>query len=151
MGDFFNNLNAKFQSFMLGRNGSDKLARWALGAAFIAILINLFIPNLILFALSYALLFYSIYRMFSRNVAARQAENAKFEALIGRFGSKGNRQTRSDAKATGPKRNSSSKGADADKIKFACEQCGQSLSVPKGRGTLKVTCPKCHHQMKVKS
>lgn len=28
---------------------------------------------------------------------------------------------------------------------FICEECGQRLTVPKGKGKLKVTCPKCGH------
>lgn len=32
-----------------------------------------------------------------------------------------------------------------------CPQCGQVLSVPKGKGKLIVTCPKCHAKMETKS
>ncbi len=167
MGNFFNNLGAKMQSFMVGRNGSDKLARWALGAAVIAAVINMFFGNVILYMLCYALLFYSVYRMFSRNVTARQAENHKFEQLLDGFGSKrrgrnsGPQGSADKSSGTGAqaKSKTAAQGAekprphanDDSKIKFACEQCGQSLSVPKGRGKLKVTCPKCHHQQTIDS
>ena len=42
---------------------------------------------------------------------------------------------------------------DNRKVKkyFKCAQCGQPLSVPKGKGTLRVTCPKCHATTTVKS
>lgn len=36
---------------------------------------------------------------------------------------------------------------DPSKVYLSCEKCGQPLSVPKGKGTLKVTCPKCRYQM----
>lgn len=162
---FFNNLNEKIQSFMIGRNGSDRLGRWALGGAVAAMLINAFIPNVILTALSYALLFYSIYRMLSKDVSARSAENVKFEDLLERmpFG-KGNRTGGKSNGAKGSSRwkshnrpndskagNASNDSASQSKIRVVCEGCGQALSVPKGRGTLKVTCPKCGHQMKVRS
>ena len=85
MGNFFANLNEKMQNFMAGRNGADKLARWTLGASVAVLLVNMFLPNVVLSMLSYALLFYCVYRMFSSNVAARRQENEKFEQFLGRF------------------------------------------------------------------
>ena len=32
-----------------------------------------------------------------------------------------------------------------------CPNCGQILSVPKGKGKIRVTCPKCHAKMETKS
>lgn len=32
-----------------------------------------------------------------------------------------------------------------------CPNCGQVLSVPKGKGKIRVTCPKCHTKMETKS
>ena len=29
---------------------------------------------------------------------------------------------------------------------YKCKNCGQKLRVPKGRGKIKITCPKCHNQ-----
>lgn len=164
MNNFFNNLNDKLQTFMMGRNGSDKLGMFALGGAVVLMLINVFIPNILCSMVSYALLFYAIYRTFSSNVAAREAENDKFEAFLGRFtggskdakSSKSAKDDRSGSAEQGgsTSRTSASKATDkdgAERVQFTCEQCGQSLSVPKGKGTLKVTCPKCHHQTKVES
>lgn len=151
MGNFFNNLGAKIQAFMLGRNGSDKLSRWALGAAIIVCIINMFFGNVILFMLCYALLFYSIYRMFSRNVSARQSENQAFENFLARFTSKGRKAKGKTAKGASKGAGAGAKTTSASKVTFTCEECGQSLSVPKGRGKLKVTCPKCHHQQTINS
>ncbi len=161
MGNFFANLNEKMQNFMAGRNGADKLARWTLGASVVVLLVNMLVPNVVLSMLSYALLFYCVYRMFSSNVAARRQENEKFEQLLGRF-SRGRSGSSGASGAAGSSRKTTGSGnagasgaassaADKQKLTFACEKCGQSLSVPKGRGTLKVTCPKCNHQQKVKS
>ncbi len=164
MGDFFKNLNDKLGNFMVGRNGPDTLSRWALGAAIVVILIGTFVPSLILTMLSYALLFYSIYRMFSKNVTARRQKNEKFQAFLARF--KGGRNTgggtSGSASSTGRSANASSTASssaqtkkppapDKAKVRFTCDNCGQSLSVPKGRGKLKVTCPSCHHQQTIDS
>ena len=34
---------------------------------------------------------------------------------------------------------------------FKCKKCGTVLTVPRGKGTLRVTCPKCHEQTVRKS
>ena len=152
MGNFFYKLNERLSEFMSGRNGSDKLARWCLGAAIVLTLVNMIFPNVVCFMLSYALLFYCIYRMFSRNVSARQEENAKFEGFLDRF--KGNRSKGGSSTSTGQKGSASSdktRAKSSTTVYFTCDECGQSLSVPKGKGTLKVTCPKCKHQTTIKS
>lgn len=147
MGNFFNNLNSKLETFMVGRNGADRLSRWALGAAIVALMINLFVPNIFCSILSYALLFYSIYRIFSTNVAAREQEDARFSEFLERL-KPGSKKKRDSGFTT---RKNANTGADSSKTTFLCEECGQSLSVPKGRGKLKITCPKCHHQQIIES
>ena len=171
---FFNNLNDKLQNFMVGRNGGDRLARWAIGAGILVMIVNLFLNNIVLMAISYALLFYCVFRIFSKDTAARAREDERFSEFLDRMAfwnhrnQKGNAKSRSkaagsDMQGRGGKSGSPSKNSDtqdeaskahaakSSKMKVTCDGCGQSLSVPKGRGTLKVTCPKCHHQMKVKS
>lgn len=135
---FFNNLNDKMMNFMVGRNGVDKLARWCLGGAVVLTIVNMIVPNIFLMLLSYLLLFYCLFRTFSKNVSARQAENEKFENLFSRTKSK-----TTSAKTKFEHRKTT--------VYFKCEECGQSLSVPKGKGKLKVTCPKCSHQTTIKS
>ena len=137
---FMNDLNDKMANFMVGRNGYDKLGVISLVAAVILTVICMIVPNLICSVLSYVFLIYAIFRVFSKNVAKRQAEEDRFEGLLDRF--KGNKGAKGSAKAS---------GKDASVKRFKCEKCGQSLSVPRGKGTLKVTCPKCSHNMKVKS
>ena len=34
---------------------------------------------------------------------------------------------------------------------FKCKKCGAVLSVPRGKGTLRVTCPQCYEQTVRKS
>ena len=131
MGNFFNNLNNKLATFMIGRNGSDKLGRWCLGAAIVLACINIIIPNIACSVLSYALL-------------ARAQENEKFESLLSRNKDAGKGQNSDSV-------NKPMKKDTATTVYFTCDNCGQSLSVPKGKGTLKVTCPKCKHQTTIKS
>lgn len=134
----FNNLQWKFLQFMQGRNGMDTCARWSLGASIVCIVLDFIIGSFILSLLGWVFLLYSIFRCYSRNIPARALENAKFEHAM---------------------REPRQKFAELDKKwtnrkttkYFKCPQCGQSLSVPKGKGTLRVSCPKCHAQTTVKS
>ncbi len=165
MRDFFGNLSAKLQAFLSGRNGVDRLGNWVLGAALILAFLNLVLSNPILSIINYALLIYFFFRVLSTNVSARRTENAKFDALLGRFkgGSKSKGGTSSKSKSNnnshkGPSNTTGNrtgkndaKPASKNKVTFTCDSCGQSLSVPKGRGKLKVTCPKCHHQQTIDS
>lgn len=138
MGNFFNNLGYRLIRFMQGRNGMDTLARWALGAGIVLTVLDFFFGSFIFSTLGLACLIYSMFRCYSKNIAARAMENARFEswarkprAAFDRF------NTRWDNRKT--------------KKYFKCAQCGQSLSVPRGKGTLRVTCPKCHATTNVKS
>lgn len=150
-GGSMGNLNDKLQSFMIGRNGADRLSRWSLGAACIALIINMWFPNIFCSVISYALLFYSMYRVFSKNVAAREEEEQKFDDFLDRLkpGSKKRRDSGFTTRGNAPK--NTTKSNTSTKTTIVCEECGQSLSVPKGRGKLKVTCPKCNHQQIIES
>ena len=94
--------------------------------------------SLLLSLLSLAFLAYSLFRCYSRNIGARATENARFESWL--------RKPRAAlARLRG-------RWAGRKDVKYLkCPQCGQSLSVPRGKGTLRVTCPKCHAQTTVKS
>lgn len=138
MGNFFNNLSTKLVGFMQGRNGMDTLAQYALGAGIIFTVLDFFFSSGIISALGLAFLVYSLFRCYSKNISSRALENAKFEAWI-----------RKPKAATQTAR---THWANRKTTKyFKCAQCGQSLSVPKGKGTLRVTCPKCHNQTTIKS
>jgi predicted RNA-binding Zn-ribbon protein involved in translation (DUF1610 family) len=159
MGDFFRNLSSKMESAMIGRNGTDKLGAISLVISIVLLVIYNFLPSLILMILVWAFLIYSVFRTWSKNVQARRAEQAKFDELWDKVfhrggsssgaGRSSHRQAGSGTtRTTRPSRNSK---ASTNKVIFSCDNCGQSLSVPKGRGTLKVTCPKCGRTTVIKS
>lgn len=138
MRNFFENLSYKLMQFMQGRNGSDRLAQWAFGAGVVFTLLDLFFGSIILSTLGLVCLAYSVFRCVSRNIGARATENARFEAWLRKPTASVNR-----ARAHWANRSTTKY--------FKCKQCGQSLSVPKGKGTLRTTCPKCGTQATVKS
>lgn len=152
MGNFLDKLNAKIQAFMANRNGADRISILALFIAVVTLIINMAVPNVIFSMVSYAALFYSIYRMFSKNRTAREEEESKFDEFIERI-KPGDNKKKKDSGFTTRKSSKTSTGGPvaSGKITIKCEECGQSLSVPRGRGKLKVTCPKCGHQQIVES
>ncbi len=132
------NLGWNLVQFMQGRNGMDTCARWSLGAGLILTVLDFILGGGLLSTLGLVALLYSMFRCYSKNIAKRALENAKFEHAM-----KGPRQKWEDFNRKWVNRNTTKY--------FKCKQCGQSLSVPKGKGTLRITCPKCKTQAEIKS
>ena len=70
----------KFQQFMAGRYGADPFSRFLSGCIVALLVVNLFVRTYILYWLAVILLIYTYYRMFSRNISRRYAENQAFLA-----------------------------------------------------------------------
>lgn len=116
---------------MIGRYGVDQLTWVLLGLAVIlSVCGNIFGIGL-LRILCWAALVYGYYRMFSRNIYARQREN---QAVLNAWNRLKNHfaQRRQHA-------------ADRKLYRyFTCPTCKQKLRVPKGKGKINITCPKCN-------
>ena len=118
------------QRFMMGRYGGDQLG--------IALLILSMISNLVasqtgyvFFAfIGYLLLVWCLYRMLSRDIYKRSMENYKFTMLMNPIYNK--------LKKIGYRL----KDAKTHRY-FKCPQCKTTLRVPKGKGKIIITCPKC--------
>lgn len=115
-------MNRGLQSFMAGRYGTDRLNMVILGAGVILCLVSLFVQvpvvNLILTLLSYGCMIWAIFRMLSRNTYKRYRENRRFLMLIDRV-------------------------KDREHRYFSCPRCHQPIRVPRGKGKIAITCPKC--------
>ncbi|MBQ1834266.1 MAG: hypothetical protein II111_00955 [Oscillospiraceae bacterium] len=126
--------------FMYGRNGVDQLV-WATIIAEIALsLISAFVRNTVVYrvlhVVSLVLLVLAIYRMLSRDLPRRRAENEKFLRWWG---------PRRDA-ITG------ARARRADKAhKYVRCSCGATCRVPRGVGKIELTCPKCGKKKIVKT
>ena len=123
---WFRNLGAKIAAgirhFMMGRYGTDKLNMVILGSGLIASLVSMFIHfapvNLLLTAVSYALMGWAIFRTLSRNTYKRYQENRKYLMFMQRI-------------------------KDRDHRYFDCPRCRQQVRVPRGKGKIAISCPKC--------
>ncbi|MBS7009457.1 hypothetical protein [Anaerostipes sp.] len=129
----------KIQNFLRGRYGTDSLSKFLLTAALVGMFLPILIKKAFLFYyLGLILLVYSYSRILSRNISKRSAENAAFL-----------RKTR---KITGF---FSKKKLHFEQRKthrfFRCPGCGQDIRVPKGKGKIVITCPKCRREFQAKS
>lgn len=118
---------------MSGRYGGDAFSNFLSLAALVVVVLGLFVPGLLgmlLGWLGWAALIYSYYRIFSRNIPKRAAENRWFlaqrYAVQQRFASARTRFAQRKVYRY-----------------FRCPRCRQQLRVPRGRGRISITCPKC--------
>ena len=126
-------MKEKFYRFMQGRYGADELSKFLSGLAMVLIILNLITRNSIFNLLFWVCLIYSYFRMFSKNHSARYAENQKFLALKNKWMYKWENHKRL---------------REQKKIYriYSCPYCKQKIRIPKGKGTIIVTCPKCKQE-----
>ncbi len=127
-----------FRNFMYGRYGMDQLSLAMVVLAMIFSLIRSIFGVPLIWILSWVLLILVYFRVFSRNFSKRYAENQKFLRIFSPISAgikQGWRRFR-----------------DRKTYKyFKCPGCGAHLRVPKNKGKLLVTCPKCGAKTEIKS
>ena len=115
-------LSAGLRSFMAGRYGTDRLNMVILCAGLFCSLLSVWVKavplNIIFWALSYGLMIWAICRALSRNTYKRYQENRKFLQFFTRLKDRQNRY-------------------------FDCPKCRQLVRVPRGKGKIAITCPRC--------
>lgn len=135
-------LKQRILQFMKGRYGVDQLSNFMIWSAVVLALIAMFVRIPFLQIICWILLIYAYVRIFSKNISKRYAQNKKFlDATWGirngfakiRYRIKYGKQT-----------------ADSYRI-YKCRKCGQKIRIPKGKGRIMITCPKCKYQFKRKS
>ena len=123
-------ISRSLRRFMEGRYGSDKLNSYILGVALVVVLLAALIRvpllNLILHAVAYVLMFWSIFRSLSRNTYKRYEENRRFLRLLDQL-------------------------RDRDHRYYSCPKCRQTVRVPRGKGKIAITCPRCREKFVRKS
>lgn len=123
-------MREKFQRFMYGRYGVDDLSRFMLYVTLGLCLINMFIHSQLIGFLVLVGLFVLYFRMFSKNHSKRYEENRKFLTYKSRF-------------LTFFARKKDITAQKKDFRIYSCPDCRQKIRIPKGKGKIEVTCPKC--------
>ncbi|WP_407389914.1 hypothetical protein [Carnobacterium jeotgali] len=126
-------LKIRFQRFMVGRYGVDKLSTYLLyGGLAIVLFFNLLnwsIGGL----LGWAAIILGYYRTFSRNRTKRYQENQKFLTFKRRIDNKWKKQRK--------------KFQERKIYKYyACPTCHKKLRVPRNKGKITITCPHCREK-----
>ena len=123
--------------FMYGRNGIDQLGTFMFALYLVIWVVQLFARWFVLFLVEDVLLVLILFRMLSRNLARRRAENAKFLQLA-----------RPIRCFWVTRRN---RMKDRDHRYFKCPDCGQQMRVPRGKGRITVHCRTCGATFEEKS
>ena len=118
-------LSEGLRRFMEGRYGTDRLNLVILYTGLAAIILYTFLPDglvkLVLWVLAYGLTLWAIFRSLSRNTYKRYEENRKFLQLFDQLKDRQHRY-------------------------FNCPRCRQRVRVPRGKGKISITCPKCREK-----
>ena len=118
-------LSSGFRQFMAGRYGTDRLNLVILCTGFAASILSSLVGkaplNLVFWLLSYVLMIWAIFRSLSRNTYKRYQENRKFLQFFDRL-------------------------KDREHRYFDCPKCHQMVRVPRGKGKIAITCPRCREK-----
>ena len=126
-----------FRRFMAGRYGSDPLNNALLILGIVLIIVARILGWAWMNVFILALLCLCYFRMFSRNIYKRSAENQKFLAWF----------TPIQRKLAGRKMQMQDKAHRY----YKCPSCGRTLRVPRGRGRIEITCPHCKRKFTKKT
>ena len=130
-------MKEKFMKFMQGRYGVDGFARFTMGVALVCIVVSVFFQKgstagALLNTLVLAAIIYTYFRILSRNVSKRYAENQKYLSMTSKLRQSFNREK------------SMMQQRKTHHI-YTCPGCGQKIRIPRGSGKkVEIDCPKCH-------
>ena len=136
----FDRMRNGIARFMYGRNGADHLCWFLLVVEIVLSLVASFLRNehlaTVFYYLTVVLWLLVLYRIFSRNLVKRRAENEKFlrwwRPISANF------------------RSAKQRGADKAHKYVKCS-CGTWCRVPRNVGKIEMTCPKCGKKRVVKT
>lgn len=114
------------------------MSKCLVGAAFVMIILARIFDSSIFSMLSWAAVIYAYFRIFSKNIYKRAAENQAFMKKTAGIRSWFYKQ----------------KGMMAQRKThriFKCPTCKQKIRVPKGKGRIEIRCPKCNTKFIKKS
>ena len=126
----------KFYRFMQGRYGVDQFAKFTMGVALVSIVLAIFVntgssAGSLLDMLGLVAIVYTYFRIFSRNISKRAQENQKYLSATAKLRQRLNKE-----------KNMMKQRKDYNI--YTCPSCGQKVRIPRGKGKIEISCPKCH-------
>ena len=126
-------MKEKFIRFMQGRYGVDQLSKFILILGLVFVVISALFNNalsLLTYILGWVMVISCYFRIFSRNIPKRYAENQAYLAKTYKirtfFGKQKNIWQQRKTHHI-----------------YTCPSCKQKIRIPKGKGKIEVRCPKC--------
>ena len=131
-------MRERFRRFMAGRYGTDALNQFLSIVSIVLLLVALLTRVNLFTWVGMGVLIWCYYRTFSRNIPKRTEENYKFYTL--------------KQQLEGKVRSLKEQWANRKLCHYyRCPQCRQKLRVPRGRGRIQISCPRCGTQFIKKS
>lgn len=123
-------MRRKFSQMMQGKYGNDELNRTLMVTSMGCLAVSLITKWNTFYMIGIVLLICSYFRMFSRNIPKRTNENRIYKQKMNQLWSIFTKKK---------KRLSDKK----ESCFFRCPSCHQEIRVPRGKGKISITCPKC--------
>jgi len=139
---FWEKIKQSLRRFMMGRNGADNLSvallwtgliLYLLGSIVGSIQVSIIFPllGMLLNLLGFAAYVFCIFRMFSRNLDKRRAENRRYVTMAEK-----KKTERRQARVRFQNRKTYKY--------FKCPGCKAWLRLSRGKGVVTITCSRCH-------
>ena len=146
---FWEKIKQSLRRFMMGRNGADNLSvallwtgliLYLLGSIVGSIQVSIIFPllGMLLNLLGFAAYVFCIFRMFSRNLDKRRAENRRYVTMAEK-----KKTERRQARVRFQNRKTYKY--------FKCPGCKAWLRLSRGKGVVTITCSRCHTSFTQKS
>ena len=120
----------QFRRLMYGRYGFDQYTQAIVMSSLLISLVAMISRYKLIFIGSYLLLGYAIFRIVSKNIAKRSQENLIYCSFINAIKKKLRNLKLSLI------------GTKTHKF-YKCSRCRQTIRVPRGKGRICISCPKC--------
>lgn len=119
-----------FRKFMQGRYGADQLSIALLFLSLLLSIVFFFFPGTVLSYIVYIPLLVFVFRVLSKNIVQRRNENNKFLKIW------------TPVETWVQKKQHRINDSKTHRY-YSCPSCKQTVRVPKGKGKICITCPKC--------
>ena len=130
MNNFLQKLRSTMYRLSYGCYGKDELSRFLLLGGLAFLVLNMLFRIRIFYTLAVVMLVYNIFRIYSKNYTKRRKELDTYLFYKRKFDSKFALQKRMWNERKTHKF-------------FKCPKCKTVVRLPKGKGKIEITCPKC--------